>query len=118
MKLLATACLIAASVVPFAAQEVYKPGNGVTLPVAIKQVKPEYTSEAKAAHIQGEVMLTAVVTANGDVADVTVARSLDSTFGLDQEAVKAAKEWKFKPGMKDGKAVAVSVQLQMTFTLK
>ena len=50
--------------------------------------------------------------------DVSVKRSLDPTYGLDQQAVKAARQWKFKPGTKDGKAVPVRVSLEMTFTLK
>jgi protein TonB len=47
-----------------------------------------------------------------------VSRSLDSTFGLDQEAIKAAKQWLFKPGTKDGKPVAVRVMIELTFMLK
>ena len=100
------------------AQEVFQPGNGVSLPTVVSEVKPDYTPEAKAAHIQGTVRLGAVVLADGTVGNVTVTRSLDTTFGLDQEAVKAAKKWKFKPGTKDGKPVAVRVQIELTFTLK
>ena len=68
--------------------------------------------------LSGTVLLGAVVLADGTVGNVTVTRSLDTTFGLDQEAVKAAKQWKFKPGTKDGKPVAVRVQIELTFTLK
>ena len=118
MKPLAAACLVAASLVPLAAQEVLKPGPGVTLPVVVKSVKPGYSEEAKKAHIEGTVMLDVVVSAEGAVTDVKVARSLDTNFGLDQQAVDAAKQWKFKPGMKDGKPVAVRVMLEMSFTLK
>ncbi len=118
MRCLIACLVVAASFVPAAAQEAVRPGNGVSLPVVIKSVKPDYTEEAKRARIQGGVRLDAVVTANGDVSDVKVTRSLDSTFGLDTQAVNAAKQWKFKPGMKDGKPVAVQVSLEMTFTLK
>jgi TonB family protein len=118
MKLLAIAVLVAASLIPVAAQEVYKPGNGVSLPTVVSEVKPDYTDEAKRARIQGNVILDAVVNSDGSVTDVKVARSLDDTFGLDKQAVNAAKQWKFKPGMKDGKAVAVRVMIEMTFTLK
>jgi len=52
------------------------------------------------------------------VNDVEVVRSLDTEYGLDEQAIKAAKQWRFKPGTKDGKAVAVRVSLEMTFTLK
>lgn len=118
MKGLAGFVLVVASLTSVAAQEAVKPGNGVTLPVAIKTVKPEYTEDAKKARIQGNVLLDTVVNPDGSVTDVKVARSLDSTFGLDQQAIKAAKEWKFKPGMKDGKPVAVRVAIEINFTLK
>jgi protein TonB len=118
MKLFVAAAVVAASLVSLAAQEVYKVGNGVSAPVAIRQVKADYTQEAQAQRIEGAVTLDVVVTADGGVGDVKVAKSLDSVFGLDREAVKAMKEWKFSPGMKDGKAVAVQVTVLMTFTLK
>ena len=50
--------------------------------------------------------------------DVKVARSLDSVYGLDEAAVKAMKQWEFKPGLKDGKPVAVRISVDMAFTLK
>ena len=98
--------------------EIYLPRNGVTLPVVVKEVKPDYTDEAKAARIQGTVWLKTIVKADGDVGDVQVTKSLDTRFGLDDEAVKAAKQWKFKPGTKDGKPVAVQVTIELTFALK
>ena len=100
------------------AQEVHNPGNGVTLPIVVHEVKPDYTPEAKSAHIEGNVVLGAVVLADGTVGDVKVVRSLDTTYGLDQQAVNAAKQWTFKPGTKDGKAVSVFVTIELKFTLK
>jgi hypothetical protein len=47
-----------------------------------------------------------------------VTESLDPTFGLDDEAVKAAWQWSFKPATKDGKPVAVGVELELRFVLK
>ena len=47
-----------------------------------------------------------------------VTQSLDTQFGLDAQAVKAAKQWLFKPGMKAGKPVAVQISIELTFTLK
>ena len=116
IRLLVTAWVLASAAAQ--AQEVFQPGNGVSLPTVVSEVKPEYTPEAKRAHIEGNVIVDAVVLADGKVGNVTVARSLDSTFGLDQQAVKAAKQWKFKPGTKDGKPVAVRVSIELTFTLK
>jgi TonB family protein len=97
---------------------VYKPGNGVSLPQVVKQVKAGYTTEAMAQMIEGVVVLDVVVLSDGTVGDVTVTQSLDAVYGLDQEAIKAMKQWQFKPGMKDGKAVAVRVAVTMNFTLR
>jgi protein TonB len=84
----------------------------------VREVKPDYTAEAKAAHIQGNVLLDTVVLADGNVGDVKVARSLDTMYGLDQQAINAAKQWTFKPATKDGKPVAVRVHIELRFTLK
>ena len=99
-------------------QSVYKPGNGVTLPVVTKRVNALYTQEAMNAHIEGTVGLEVVVKADGMVGDVKVTRSLDRTYGLDDQAVTAMKQWQFKPGTKDGKPVAVQVDVMINFTLK
>ena len=96
----------------------YDPGSGVRLPVAIKQVRPQYTEEAKQARLQGTVWLDCVVASNGAPRDIIVARSLDTVYGLDQAAINTLKQWRFKPGTKEGKAVAVRVKVEMTFTLK
>ncbi len=96
---------------------VYEAGNGVSLPALIKEVKPTYTAAAIAARIQGTVLLAAVVLPNGTVGEVTVLRSLDTKFGLDDQAVAAAKQWLFAPGMKEGVPVAVRVTIEMSFTL-
>jgi periplasmic protein TonB len=98
--------------------QVYSPGDGVSLPVVVTRVAPQYTPAAMEARIEGTVLLDCVVLADGMVGDVSVSRSLDPMLGLDQEAVKAAKQWTFKPGTKDGKPVAVRVQIESTFTLK
>ena len=118
MKSLTVALALAASFAVVQAQEVYKVGNGVSAPVVIRQVNPEYTQEALAARIEGMVTLDVVVKTDGTVGDVNIARSLDNVLGLDQQAVKAVKQWRFRPGTKDRKAVPVSVAIEMRFTLK
>jgi len=100
------------------ALQALKPGNGVSLPQVVTKVNPEYTPEAMRARIESIVGLDVVVEANGSVGRVVVTRSLDPVFGLDQQAMKAMKQWTFKPGLKDGKAVAVDIDIQMNFTLK
>jgi TonB family protein len=115
----AAGVVVAATVAPKAQEsQVYEPGSGVSLPKVETEVRPEYTSEAKAAGIQGTVILSTVVLADGAVGEVKIAKSLDSVLGLDQQAVKALKQWTFKPGTKDGKPVPVRVSVEMTFTLK
>jgi periplasmic protein TonB len=111
------ALLVAASTVIAQEPQTYRPGNGVSAPKLVKEVKPNYTPEARAAKIQGTVLLSAVVREDGTVGDVKVSRSLDAKYGLDAEAVKAAKQWTFTPGMKDGKPVAVAVTIELAFNL-
>ncbi len=97
---------------------VYQPGNGVTLPRILREVKPAYTSDAMRAKVQGTVLLQCVVRPDGSVTDIQVLRSLDSVFGLDQEAVKAARQWRFAPGTRMGQAVPVQITIELTFTLR
>ena len=96
----------------------YRPGTGITLPRLVKEVKPKYTPEAMRARIEGWVKLEAVVLETGEVGDVDVIESLDKVYGLDDEAVKCMSQWRFEPGTKDGKPVAVRVEVEMSFTLK
>ena len=110
-----------ASAVAVGAQDeeiVAKPGPGITLPKVTHQQAAQYTKEAMAAGIQGSVMLKAVVQKDGTVGQVTIVRSLDKVYGLDESAIKAARQWRFEPGKKDGKAVAVAGDIDLTFTLR
>ena len=88
------------------------------LPVPIHQERPQYTQAALAAQIEGQVLLETTVLSDGSVGDVKVVRSLDSELGLDQEAVKALKLWTWKPGTRASQPSSVTVQIEMTFTLK
>ncbi len=96
----------------------YDVGNGVTAPRILRQVKPAYTSEAMRAKVQGEVLLRCVVLPDGSVGRVEIVKSLDGVFGLDQEAIKAARQWKFVPGTRLGEPVAVRVTIALDFTLR
>jgi protein TonB len=97
---------------------VYRPGNGVVSPRLVYEVKPNYTSDAMRAKIQGIVTMEAVVNPDGSVGAVQIVRSLDQTFGLDQEAIKTVRKWRFAPGTRQGLPVAVLVEIEMTFTLR
>jgi TonB family protein len=92
--------------------------NGVTIPTVVKQVRPAYTADAMRAHIAGTVVVECVVETDGSVGSVRVRRSLDAVNGLDDEAVKAAKQWRFRPGTKDGVPVRVLVTIELSFTLR
>lgn len=98
--------------------DVPRPGNGISEPRIVHEVKPIYTPAALQAKVQGDVYLDVVVDANGDPGAITVAQSLDREHGLDESARQAAAQWKFEPARRDGVAVPVLVTVQMTFTLR
>jgi TonB family protein len=90
----------------------------VTAPRVTREVKPKYTREAMAAQIEGEVWMRVVVLPDGRVGAVRVLRSLDPDYGLDAEAIAAARQWRFTPGTRDGAPVSVVVTLELTFSLR
>lgn len=89
--------------------------DGVTSPSVTYKVEPAYTPEAKEAKIQGGVVITLVVNAQGRADDIKVTRSLDP--GLDANAVAAVSQWLFKPGTKEGQPVDVAVTIEINFKL-
>ena len=97
---------------------IFRPGSGVVNPRILREVKPQYTADAMRAKVQGTVLLECVVLADGTVGRVDVVKSLDPTFGLDSEAVKAARQWRFQPGTRFGAPVNVLVTIELTFTLR
>jgi TonB family protein len=96
----------------------YRPGSGIENPQLLHEVKPQYTADAMRAKIQGIVMVECIVLPDGTVTDVHVVKSLDPTFGLDQEAVKAAKQWRFVPGRRQGQPVPVYITIELAFNLR
>lgn len=97
---------------------VYHPGNDVTSPIVLNQVKPQYTLEAMQVRIQGIVRVECIVRPNGLCSDIRVVQSLDSDLGLDREAVKATQQWRFKPGMRLGQPVPVLIMIEFSFILR
>jgi TonB family protein len=91
---------------------------GVTLPKVITEVKPQYTPEALQARIQGTGILTAVIRTDGTPADVKMTKSVDTEYGLDKQAIDAISQWRFEPGLKDGKPVPVRVDIEVRFRMK
>lgn len=94
---------------------VFRVGGGVSAPRPIFAPDPEYSEEARKAKYQGTCVLWLVVGPDGRTRDIRVARTLG--LGLDQKAIEAVKQWKFEPAMKDGKPVAVQVNVEVTFRL-
>lgn len=97
----------------------YRLGDaGVVPPRLLKEVKPAYTGDAMRAKIQGVVTVEAIVLPSGAVGSVHVIRSLDRTFGLDEEAIKAVRRWLFAPATRFGQPVPIQIEVELTFTLR
>ncbi len=97
-------------------ETIYSPGrDGVTIPRAIHQPAAEYSDKARRKKLEGTVMLSLVVTPEGNTTDIKVTSPLGS--GLDEKAIEAVRQWKFEPAMKDGKPVAVKVAVEVSFHL-
>jgi TonB family protein len=94
---------------------VYKIGGGVSSPQLLFKVEPEYSEEARKAKFQGTVLLYVEVDEKGLPRNIKVIRPLG--LGLDQKAIEAVEKWKFSPGKKDGKPVAVQAQIEVNFRL-
>jgi len=94
---------------------VYSVGDGVSAPIPTYKPEPPYTKEAKAAKLQGTVVLSIVIGVDGAVTDAKVVQGFDK--GLTQNAVDTVKIWKFKPATKDGKPVACKVSVEISFRL-
>ncbi len=95
---------------------VFRVGGGVSPPVIIHRVEPLYSEEARKARYQGTVVLEAIVRKDGTCDIIRVVRSLG--FGLDENAMLALKQWRFRPGMRNGVAVDVSLNIEVNFNLR
>jgi TonB family protein len=93
----------------------FRVGGGVTAPLVLHKVEPEYSEEARKAKYQGTVLLYIEVDPSGRATNIKVQRSLG--LGLDEKAIEAVKQWKFKPGYKDGKPVTVAATIEVNFRL-
>jgi periplasmic protein TonB len=89
--------------------------SGITGPVLLFQVEPEYSEEARKAKFQGTVMLSIIIDRQGRTRDIRVVRELG--LGLDQKAVEAVSKWRFKPGQKGGTPVNIAANVEVNFRL-
>ena len=94
---------------------VYTVGDGVSAPIPIFKPEPPYTKEARAAKLQGTVVLWIIVGVNGAVTDAKVIKPFDK--GLDGNAVQTVKTWKFEPAVKAGKPVPCRLMVEVSFRL-
>jgi protein TonB len=93
----------------------FRVGGGVSAPKAIYSPDPEYSEEARKVKHMGTVVLWLVVGPDGKPRDIRVLRTLG--LGLDEKAIEAVKNWRFEPAMKDGKPVAVQINVEVNFHL-
>lgn len=109
----------AGETVQWPASGIVPPGTpGVTSPRLLKEVKPRYPREAMAAGIEGVVVLEVIVEPDGSVGPARVTRSLDTVYGLDEEALRAIKEWRFVPARRDGTPVRTAINIELSFSLR
>jgi periplasmic protein TonB len=94
---------------------VYRIGGGVSAPTLVFKVEPEYSEEARKAKFQGTVVLNVIVDEKGTPKELKVLRPLG--LGLDEKAIEAVAKWRFRPGYKDGKPVAVAATVEVNFRL-
>jgi TonB family protein len=99
---------------------VFRVGGGVSPPTIIHRVEPQYSEEARKARYQGTVVLEAIVRRDGTVDIIRVVRSLG--FGLDENAIQALKQWRFRPGTRNVNGTAtpvdISLNIEVNFNLR
>jgi periplasmic protein TonB len=96
----------------------YLPGAGITMPIELRKGMAQYTTEAMRARAQGAITVECVVQPSGVCTNIRVVHAFNPTFGLDQEAIKAAGQWRFRPGMRLGQPVPVRVTMEIAFALR
>jgi TonB family protein len=92
---------------------VFRPGPDITAPFVIAKAPPGYTEEARLAKLEGGVLLSLVVGADGQPREIQVTRPLG--LGLDESAMESVRAWQFKPGVRSGVPVDVRVNEEVFF---
>jgi protein TonB len=87
-------------------------GGNIKAPTKIRDVKPVYPDEARAAGIQGVVIIEAYIEPDGTVSNARVLRSIPM---LDQPAVDAVMQWQFTPTLLNGQAVPIVMTVTVNF---
>ena len=94
----------------------YRPGSGIEAPRLLREVKADYTDEARRQGVKGQVVLELIVRRDGSVSDVKVLRRLGA--GLDERAIQAVRQWRFAPATRHGTPVDVVVEVAVEFNLR
>ena len=94
----------------------YRPGSGIEAPRLLREVKADYTEDARQRGASGDVVLEIVVRRDGSVGDVKVLQGLAG--GLNERAVQAVRQWRFTPARRQGAAVDVVVEVAVEFKLR
>ena len=94
----------------------YRPGSGISPPGLLREVRPDYTEEARRRGLEGDVVLEIVVRSDGMVGNVKVMQGLGG--GLDQRAIDAVRQWRFSPARRFGTPVDVMVEVAVEFKLR
>ena len=114
--LLLFACLTR-GVSPLSAQtaeeQIYELTEDMELPRLVREVRPEYSGEAEEAGLEGTGVLKVVVRSDGRADNFQVDRGLG--MGLDEKAIAAVEQWRFRPAMKDGEPVAIRATIEVSF---
>lgn len=97
------------------AEKSYRAEDGIVPPKLLVRNEPEYTDEARAAKIEGPVVLSIIVGVDQMAHDIRIVQPLDP--GLDANAIASIRTWRFQPGTKDGKPVPVEAKVQVNFRL-
>jgi protein TonB len=90
-------------------------GGGVSRPVVLYQVEPEFSEEARKAKFSGSVTVYLYIEPDGTPSHVRVVQGVG--MGLDEKAVEAVRQYRFKPAMKDGKPVRVDLYVAVNFQI-
>ena len=94
----------------------YRPGSGIEAPRLLREVKAQYTEDARRRGITGDVLLEVVVRSDGSVGSTRVLQGLG--YGLEQRAIDAVRQWRFAPAVRKGVPVDVLVEIAVEFTLR
>jgi|SRR5450830_936921 protein TonB len=90
-------------------------GGDVKAPVLIQRIEPSYPEAARKTRMQGVVILEAIITPEGHVANVRVLKSVNAL--LDAAAERAVTNWMYKPATLNGRAVSVYLTVTVNFQL-